>query len=494
MKPRMSLSKKIVLLAITNFAFIGLVFAAFIYLQLQQDVQTTLLAPARDRVGSMARELAVELQQNDPDDFDTVIQRRSKESGMNLYLFLNEGRQVAGPPIALPPEIELELRRLPPALRPPSPPGKPEESRGEVRILNSAGRENRAQAPLGAALAVYFQWAKGDIPYWIGARMPVPVGGEAGIRPGTLFVGFSSLWDIPFLAQMWTWMAAVAVAAIFSILLWIPLVRGLTRTIDQMMHATATIADGNFDVKLDQKRGDELGLLAIAITRMASRLETFVKGQKRFLGDVAHELRSPLGRMRVASEILERRAEPEAVRYVEDMKEDVELMAGLTDQLLAFAKAELRPDAVSLVPTKVADVVQRVIKVEAGEADVRVDVSPELHAMAEPEYLFRSVSNLVRNSLRYAAGAGPIEISASANDRDVLITVADSGPGVPEDALEKIFEPFYRLDSSRQRKTGGTGLGLAIVRTCIEACHGSIECRNRKPSGLMVTLRLARAA
>src|SRR5205085_1140996 len=83
--------------------------------------------------------------------------------------------------------------------------------------------------------------------------------------------------------------------------------------------------------------------------------------------------------------------------------------------------------------------------------------------------------------------------SAEESGDDVLITVADSGPGVPDNALEKILEPFYRIEDSRDRKTGGSGLGLAIVRSCIEACGGSVECRNRKPKGLAVILRLPAA-
>jgi two-component system sensor histidine kinase CpxA len=75
----------------------------------------------------------------------------------------------------------------------------------------------------------------------------------------------------------------------------------------------------------------------------------------------------------------------------------------------------------------------------------------------------------------------------------VCINVADSGPGVPEDSLEEIFAPFYRLDASRSQETGGLGLGLAIVRTCVEACRGAVRCRNRRPSGLEVEIRLAAA-
>ena len=245
-------------------------------------------------------------------------------------------------------------------------------------------------------------------------------------------------------------------------------------------------------MRVGTERRDELGGLATSIDRMASRLEAFVMGQKRFLGDIAHELRSPLGRMQIASEILERQTGTNSNSQLTDMKEDIGLMSDLTQQLLVFAKTDLKPDSVSLRPVRIANVLNRAANVErSGTADIQIDVEPNLMAHAESEYLFRAVSNLIRNSIRYAGDSGPIEVSARAEANDVLVTVADSGPGVPDDMVEKIFEPFFRVDTSRTRKTGGTGLGLAIVQACVEVCQGSIECRNRKPSGLTVTLRLA---
>jgi two-component system sensor histidine kinase CpxA len=479
MKPRLTLSRKIMLLAVCNFIVVGLVFFAFLFLKFDEDMKSSFFAPTRDRIAVVGRDLSLELTQHDDSEREAIVKRTADKLGMNLYLFMNDGEQVGGKRIVLPPEVAIELGRRIPGRRGgpgsvPAPPPPPAAAVG--------GRGGRP--------TLFLMQAKGDLPYWIVDRIPVHKDG--GEYPGALLVGFSSVWDSPILSQIWPWLAVVGVAALLSTLLWFPLVHGLARSIDQMMHATATIADGQFDVKIGStKRQDEVGMLAISITRMAARLEGFVKGQKRFLGDVAHELRSPLGRMQVASEILERRVDDINAGYIADLKEDVELMSGLTDQLLTFAKAELRPDSVSLVPTRIADIVQRAVQIEAGNADVRVAVNPDIQALAEPEYLFRSVSNLVRNSLRYAGSEGPIEISARGEDGNVLISVADSGPGVPEDALEKIFQPFFRLDSSRQRKTGGSGLGLAIVRSCIEACHGSVECQNRKPSGLVVTLRLA---
>ena len=124
---------------------------------------------------------------------------------------------------------------------------------------------------------------------------------------------------------------------------------------------------------------------------------------------------------------------------------------------------------------------------------VETSVDDKLNALAGPEYLFRAISNLVRNAIRYAGHAGPVRISARAEQGKVYVTVADQGPGVPEAALEEIFAPFYRLDPSRNHQTGGVGLGLAIVKACMEACRGVVSCRNRQPSGLEVEIQLMQA-
>jgi two-component system sensor histidine kinase CpxA len=128
---------------------------------------------------------------------------------------------------------------------------------------------------------------------------------------------------------------------------------------------------------------------------------------------------------------------------------------------------------------------------EVGPDQVRVQIPPGLEVRAEPELLERAVGNLVRNALRYAGGSGPIEITAERTHHEVILRIGDSGPGVPEESLPKLFEPFYRPDASRTRESGGTGLGLAIVKTCIEACGGSVTARLREPTGLEVALRLA---
>jgi two-component system sensor histidine kinase CpxA len=110
--------------------------------------------------------------------------------------------------------------------------------------------------------------------------------------------------------------------------------------------------------------------------------------------------------------------------------------------------------------------------------------------MAQPDYLLRSVSNVLRNAIRYAGADGPIEISARVADSFAVISIRDHGPGVPAAELEEILKPFYRPEVARQRETGGVGLGLAIVRSCMEACGGTVSCQNVSPQGFSVELKV----
>ena len=141
-----------------------------------------------------------------------------------------------------------------------------------------------------------------------------------------------------------------------------------------------------------------------------------------------------------------------------------------------------------LEPVKIGDLIRRAAARESVAPEIRVE--EDLMAMARHGQLQRAVGNLLRNAERYAGEAGAIEVTARRGASGVAIVVADHGPGLPEDALDQVFEPFWRPQSSRSRDTGGVGLGLAIVKSCVESCGGTVTCRNRKPSGLEVTILL----
>jgi two-component system, OmpR family, sensor histidine kinase CpxA len=225
---------------------------------------------------------------------------------------------------------------------------------------------------------------------------------------------------------------------------------------------------------------------------MASRLAGFVTGQKRFLGDIAHELCSPIARMQMAVGILQERAHEKDKPYVQDLHEEVQHMSALVNELLSFSKAALGAGNVHLQSLALRPLVEKALKREVHEAiALHNDVPEALHAVGDPELIVRAVANLVRNAIIYAGDAGPITISAKANDGRVQLLISDSGTGVPEGELPKLFDPFYRVDSSRARETGGVGLGLSIVKTCVETCGGTVSCRNRQPRGFEAEITLA---
>ena len=165
-------------------------------------------------------------------------------------------------------------------------------------------------------------------------------------------------------------------------------------------------------------------------------------------------------------------------------------MSNLLNELLSFTKSEIGPKP-RIQTVVVTEAVAAAVQIENPPADaLRLELPSDLSVRADPALLERALCNLVRNALRYAAHAGPIRITAVPAGKTVEIRVSDSGPGVPEDCMPHLFEPFYRPEPHRNRASGGTGLGLAIVRSCIQSCGGTVRAQNLSPSGLEVTLAL----
>jgi two-component system sensor histidine kinase CpxA len=454
----MTLREKFLWLALLNVSVLGLLLFLFVRQQLGREFQSFLMATAREKIVAVSRQLSLDLGTGTvaPDE---VLAQYAKTYGIEFRLYDAKGARLAGPQTALPQEVQDRVTRTPPP--------------AVVRLL-----------PMGPPPFLI----EGGEPlrYWIGVRMTLSRGERA-----TLLLVSPTLFTNPFFFDWEPWLAILATAVAVTLLCWLPLVRGLTRDLHKMTAAATDLAEGRFDVRVEARRSDELGTLGRAINQMAARLRDYLHGQKRFLGDAAHELRSPLGRMQVALGILERRTEPEAQKYVQDLKEDVEFLSGLTTELLTFARSEMKQEPVVPRMVMLRPLVERAAGVEADGSKVQVTIDSSLTAAGDESLLFRAISNLIRNAVRYGGDAGPIEVSARRQDDRVIVTVGDHGPGVPDSALDKLFTPFFRLESARERAKGGTGLGLAIVRSCVEACGGTVHAENRTgSSGLIVILRL----
>ncbi len=552
MNLRFPLYAKILAWFFLNLLLLVVIFYLFLRAQVHLGLDSLLSGPAGDHLQSVTQLISSELV-GPKTEWNDVLKRFNSVYPAQFYLFrIADGVQVGGDPVELPADVSSKLQadrrgqpwgpprefRNPneepsrdgrdsfrPGSRPPGGPGGPpvgpkgnsefSPSDGPRRDGSGFSRDGSfrdGKGPFRGEPNPEFRQARpggGGPPgpnfkvmvhtanpsqYWVIARIqafdrdrtrPSPV--SLIIRSDTLSAGGLYFDVIPWIA--------VGVGTLFvSVLFWIPLVRGITRSVSQITHATELVAEGQFDTRVDDKRRDELGRLGSAINRMASRLAGFVMGQKRFLGDIAHELCSPIARVQAALGILEQRANESQKPYVDDVREEVQHMSTLVNELLSFSKASLKAKEIKTVSVNIADVARKAVDREAGDStQVQIHVPESVHAMAEPELLLRAVSNLVRNALRYAGHAGPITVSAITKDDQVTIMVADSGPGVPEPMLQQIFDPFFRLESSRSRDTGGIGLGLAIVKTCVESCQGSVSVKNLSPSGLQVEIVLTKA-
>jgi len=542
---RFPLSAKILLWFFLNLAF--LVAAAWIFArgQLRLGLDSLLAGPVNERLQTMGVVLAEQLNQRPAGEWAQILQRTGQAYHVPMALFRNDGRIVAGT-MNLPVEVRQRLLDLPDPrtkLRPPGDPGKGPPSpvgfvpggvppveplpagtqptdglRPDPPTLGPDSlppREHERPPPAmvgGFPKMLVHTTSPGA--YWVLIRMPVLDHQTRPPEPTTLIFSAASLRGGGLLFDYGPWLIGGGVVLAISVLLWVPLVRGITRALREMTGAAEAIAQGRFETQVQTPRSDELGRLGGALNHMSARLREFFTGQKRFLGDIAHELCSPLARMEMALGILDQRADEKQRGYVADVREELRHMSQLVHELLSFSKAGVGGKNVELKTVPLAELTARVVAREARErGGVMVDVPGSLAALAEPDLLARALGNVLRNALRYASPAnaggeaysyrptlhtdgrpsGPITVSARDDGEHVLIFVTDCGPGVPDEALHRLFDPFFRPETARTRETGGAGLGLAIVKSCIEACGGTVAVRNVKPSGLQVEFELQRA-
>jgi len=508
MPARFPLLARILVWFFLNLAMLGVV--VFFCVRSEFRLDTLIAGRGGERVQQLADVLVGELRQRPRTEWDEILGRFGESYGIRLLLFAPGEEQVAGEPTVLPSEIRERLpRRGPPFGRPAlaeqlppleggSRPGvntgeQPLLPDGPLRWLNPPPRFGR---PLAGPR--FFVHTPGPDRYWIvfPSALPDPAGLRGPRAQPLSLVAVSetlSAGGLFFDYVPWLWAGGAVLA--LSVLWWLPFVRGITRAVSQMTRATERIAEGQFDANAPQRRRDELGRLGAAINRMAARLAGFVGGQKRFLGDVAHELCSPIARIQVALGILEQRADPKQKPYLDDLHEEVQQMSQLVNELLSFSKASFGEKYVQPAPVRVKDLIESATKRESSVATLIEIVAPgELWVRGDAELLRRALANLVRNAVRHAGEAGPIRVVAAPEGERVAISVVDGGQGVPEADLAKIFDPFYRLDASRDRATGGVGLGLTIVKSCVEACGGTVACRNLQPHGFEVRMQLQPAS
>ena len=277
----------------------------------------------------------------------------------------------------------------------------------------------------------------------------------------------------------------------------------LTMPIVRLRAAARQLAAGDLTARSGSRagqRGDEVAGLVRDFDAMAERLEILVKAQSRLLNDISHELRSPLARLNVALGLARQRAGVESTDMLDRIELEASRLNELIGRILTLARLEDGEQVVPQTPVPLGELVANVAEdaeFEAQERHCHVLTSiPEgdWGVRGNDSLLHSAVENVVRNAIRYTAEGTSVQIALTNEERhggrEAVLRVSDSGPGVPADALEKMFEPFYRLDDARGRLTGGVGLGLAITERAVRFHGGKVAAFNRAEGGLRVEIRL----
>jgi two-component system sensor histidine kinase CpxA len=277
----------------------------------------------------------------------------------------------------------------------------------------------------------------------------------------------------------------------------------LTTPLLKLRTTTNELAEGNLGARVASKlsrRRDEIGQLGRDFDLMAERLESMVRAQHRLLGDISHELRSPLARLGVALGLARQRSGAEANGALDRIERESENLNEMISQLLILTRLESGTDGRKKTDLDLTSLLREV----ADDADFEARsmnravqvVSADNCSISGVEELLRSaIENVVRNGLRYTPEGTAVEVALRRQNGTgynfAVISVRDHGLGVPEESLEKIFRPFYRTEDARDRQSGGgTGLGLAITERAVRLHGGTIKAVNAPGGGLAVEMKL----
>jgi two-component system sensor histidine kinase CpxA len=325
------------------------------------------------------------------------------------------------------------------------------------------------------------------------AEIRLPDGSEYLLIPDFQGVTLGRVLDRPRVIAL-----PLVVAAVVSGIVCFLLASYLTAPLGRLRRATEAYAAGDLSTRVAPTLGtrkDEVAELARSFDHMAQRLQELMTGQRQLLSDVSHELRSPLARLQVALGLARQRAEGRAGAELDRIEREVERLNDLIGQLLSLARLESGVTEPAQEAVDLAELLTRVAADADFEARVRnrhVEVVKTMPATVrgDARLLQSALENIVRNAAHYTAEGTSVTLTLEADPQQLRIMVQDHGPGVPEEMLRRLFEPFVRVGDARDRASGGYGLGLAIAQKAIRLHGGDVSALNARGGGLLVTVKL----
>ncbi|HEY5568208.1 MAG TPA: ATP-binding protein [Gammaproteobacteria bacterium] len=284
---------------------------------------------------------------------------------------------------------------------------------------------------------------------------------------------------------------SILAAAATSLLL----ARYLSSPIVRLQRASRSLAAGALETRVGgpfNRRKDEVGILARDFDAMAERIQALVNDKDTLLRDVSHELRSPLARLRVALALAQRKANDASQSDLDRIEQETERLDALVGQILMLARLR-SPLAGRHEMLELDELVEEVVsdaRFEYPDVELTLETTELPKVYGDRVELTSAIENVIRNALLHAGASGPVRVTVKARNREIEICVSDRGPGVAPEDLQRIFEPFYRVDPSRDHQRGGYGLGLAIAASVVARHKGTARARNGADGGLEVILTL----
>lgn len=303
-----------------------------------------------------------------------------------------------------------------------------------------------------------------------------------------------------FLSGLPPW-ARIAIPASISFLLCWLLAKSLTRPIVSMQNAARKLGAGDLKVRLDKdcQRGDELGQLACSFNDMADKLNANLGAHQRLLGDVSHELRSPLTRLQIAINLLQRQnQQDEQSNHLARCETEIERLDAMLDDILALSRMEHASQGLEKTSFNLVELIEQVKQDNLYQAETKsITLSYQgsnhgelLSINADRKLIYSALDNIVANAVKYSPQDSQVTLLTEVTKDKLIIKVIDQGEGVPHEQLAHLFEPFFRVSAARDRQTGGTGLGLAIAKQAIVKHQGQITAKNNCDKGLTVQIEL----
>lgn len=287
------------------------------------------------------------------------------------------------------------------------------------------------------------------------------------------------------------------VIALLTLILSAVFSKAVTRRMDMLLGAIRSVRAGEYSHRVKMGGGDELAQLAGEFNELTGRLQTTEEVRRRFVSDASHELKTPLASIRLLTDSIlqNEKIDPDTVReFVGDIGEEAERLHRITEKLLTLTRLDASaPQGAG--PVSVAEVAGRVSHMlqplaQSVDVTLRMELEENLVVRATRDDLYQVLFNLAENGMKYNLPGGTVLLSGHAQGDQAVITVDDTGVGIPQEDLDKIFRRFYRVDKARSREAGGTGLGLSIVEDTVRRHGGTVRAERRETEGSRFTVVL----